>query len=51
MNPQRSMFSYFSPESRVQTEHPLRTIKACPDASVRELSGRLNALYADAGRS
>jgi len=50
VNPQGSMFSYFSPESRVPAEHPLRTIKAYADASLRQLSSKLDALYADTGR-
>jgi hypothetical protein len=31
VDPQGSMFSYFSPESRVPADHPLRTIKAYAD--------------------
>jgi hypothetical protein len=32
------MFSYFSPESRVPSEHPLRAIKAYADELLRGLS-------------
>jgi transposase len=44
------MFSYFSPESRVPADHPLRSIKAHTDRVLQELSGELDALYADTGR-
>lgn len=50
VNPQGSMFSYFSPESRVPADHPLRTIKAYAEASLRQVSAKLDALYADSGR-
>ena len=47
---QSQMFSYFSPESRVPTEHPLRSIKARTDPVLKELSSPLEALYAITGR-
>jgi transposase len=50
VNPQSQMFSYFSPESRVPAEHPLRGIKAHTDRVLKELSGQLEALYASTGR-
>lgn len=50
LNPQGKMFSYFSPESRVPVEHPLRSIKAHTDRVLKELSGQLDALYAETGR-
>ena len=50
VNPQGSMFSYFAPESRVPADHPLRTIKAYADTTLKQLSGKLDALYADTGR-
>jgi len=50
VDPQGSMFSYFSPESRVPADHPLRTIKAYADAALKQLSSRIDALYAETGR-
>lgn len=50
LNPQGKMFSYFSPESRVPVEHPLRSIKAHTDRVLKELSGELDALYSETGR-
>src|SRR5918911_101375 len=50
VDPQGSMFSYFSPESRVPADHPLRTIKAYADTTLKRLSSKLDALYADSGR-
>jgi len=44
------MFSYFSPESRVPAEHPLRAIKADAEAVLASLSGELDELYAEEGR-
>jgi hypothetical protein len=44
VNPQGAMFSYFSPESRVPTDHPLRTVKTYADATLRQLSGKFDAL-------
>ena len=50
LDPQGHMFSYFSPESRVPVEHPLRGIKAHTDRVLKGLSGELDALYATTGR-
>jgi transposase len=50
VNPQSQMFSYFSPESRVPAEHPLRSIKAHTDRVLKQLSGEFDALYATTGR-
>jgi transposase len=44
------MFSYFSPESRVPADHPLRSIKTHTDRVLKELSGSLEALYSTTGR-
>jgi transposase len=44
------MFSYFSPESRVPLDHPLRSIKAHTDRVLEELSGEIDALYFETGR-
>ncbi len=50
VDPQDSMFSYFSPETRVPATHPLRAIKRDADAVLGSLSGELDELYAEAGR-
>ena len=50
LDPQASMFSYFSPESRVPPTHPLRLIKRDADAALKSLSRDFDALYADVGR-
>jgi transposase len=50
VDPQAGLFSYFSPESRVPAEHPLRAIKAGTDAVLKELSAELDGLYASTGR-
>lgn len=44
------MFSYFSAESRVPANHPLRTIKMSADAVLRSMSPEFDRLYADTGR-
>jgi transposase len=44
------MFSYFSPESRVPADHPLRGIKAHTDRVLKGLSNEFEALYAANGR-
>lgn len=50
VDPQSQMFSYFSPESRVPAEHPLRSIKAHTDRVLKELSSQFSDLYASTGR-
>jgi transposase len=50
VDPQGAMFSYFSPESRVPADHPLRTIKAYADTALRHMSAQFDALYAQMGR-
>src|SRR6187455_1487517 len=50
VEPQGSMFSYFSPESRVPTAHPLRSIKAYADQLLRGLSRQFEQMYARTGR-
>jgi transposase len=50
VDPQASMFSYFSPESRVPAHHPLRAIKRNADAVLKTLSADLDRLYAGTGR-
>lgn len=50
VDPQASMFSYFSPESRVPADHPLRPIKRDADAVLVSLSREFDKLYAEDGR-
>src|SRR5882724_7205393 len=50
LDPQGKMFSYFSPESRVPMDHPLRGIKAHTDQALKELTGELDGLYSSTGR-
>lgn len=50
VDPQSSMFSYFSPESRVPQTHPLRAIKRDADAVLASLSAEFDELYAESGR-
>ena len=50
VDPQVAMFSYFSPESRVPEQHPLRPIKAQADAVLGSMSAEFDRLYAEIGR-
>src|SRR5438876_9068786 len=50
VDPQGSMFTYFSPESRVPADHPLRSIKANADSVLSSMSAEFERLYADTGR-
>ncbi len=46
----QGMFSYLSPEQRVQKDHPLRTIRIIVDQSLAKLDGHFNQIYSDLGR-
>jgi len=50
VDPQATIFSYFSPESRVPATHPLRPIKAHADKVLKSLSRDFDELYALDGR-
>lgn len=50
VDPQGAMFSYVSPERRVPTDHPLRSIKAYADAALATLSPKFDELYGTTGR-
>ncbi|WP_230968828.1 IS5 family transposase [Nitrogeniibacter aestuarii] len=50
LDPQSSMFHYFSAESRVPADHPLRAVKQLADRALDAISGELNALYSSVGR-
>jgi transposase len=47
---QATMFSYLSPERRVPTDHPLRTLRPMVDDALGKLSGLFAAMYATEGR-
>lgn len=50
VDPQSSLFSYFSIEERIPAEHPLRAIKAQADAVLASMNAAVEAMYADGGR-
>ena len=50
LDPQSSMLRYFSPESRVPADHPLRRVKRLADRAMGAIPGELDALYASVGR-
>jgi len=50
LDPQASMFSYFSPEARVPAAHPLRSIKGYADTALKALGRDFDELYATTGR-
>ena len=50
VDPQSSMFHYFSVESGTLAEHPLRRLKKLVEAVLSAISGELDGLYATTGR-
>ena len=50
VDPQSSMFHYFSVESRIPAEHPLRRVKKLAETALSAISGELDGLYARTGR-
>ncbi len=50
LDPQSSMFQYFSPESRVPADHPLRRVRKLADRALAAISADPNALYSSVGR-
>ncbi|WP_200832254.1 transposase, partial [Cognatazoarcus halotolerans] len=50
LDPQSSMFHYFSAESRVPTDHPLRGVKTLAERALGAISSELDALYSSTGR-
>ena len=50
LDPQSSMFHYFSPESRVPAEHSLRKVKKLDNRALGAISPELDTLYAETGR-
>ncbi len=47
VNPQAKLSSYFSPESRVQVDHPLRPIKAYADKVLTTMDAEFERLCAE----
>ena len=50
LNAQSDMMCLVSPESFVPADHPLRQIKPLADRALKELSPKLDAMYAELGR-
>lgn len=49
-DPQVTMLAFIDPETRVPSNHPLRTIKAVADKALGELTALFDSMYADVGR-
>lgn len=47
---QTTLFSYISPERRVPSNHPLRSIRAMMDELLKEMSPHFSAIYSSMGR-
>lgn len=47
---QLDVFSYVSPEQRVPSDHPLRSLRATTDEALQQLKPRFDRLYAKTGR-
>ena len=50
VDPQSSMFHYFSVESRIPSDHPLRRVKKLAQSALSAISAELDGLYARTGR-
>ena len=50
VDPQSSLFSYFSIEERIPPEHPLRAIKAQAESVLTGMNSSFDAMYAEGGR-
>ncbi len=50
VDPQSSMFHYFSVESRIAADHPLRRMKTLAETALSAISGELDGLYAKTSR-
>ena len=44
VDPQSSMFHYFSVESRIPADHPLRPVKKLADSALSAISAELDGL-------
>ena len=50
VDPQSSMFHYFSVESRIPADHPLRRVKKLAESALSAISAELDGHYARTGR-
>ena len=50
VDPLSSRFHYFSVESRIPADHPLRLVKKLADSALSTISAELDSLYAKTGR-
>jgi transposase len=50
VEPQVTMFHYFSADSRVPADHPLRRVKKLAERALEAISGEFEALYSKTGR-
>ncbi len=50
VDPQSSMFHYFSVESRIPADHPLCRVKKLAESALSAISAELDGLYARTGR-
>jgi transposase len=50
VDPQSRLFSYLSPEERVPSGHPLRSIKAYTETALKQIRPLLDGLYSEIGR-
>lgn len=50
VDPQSSMFHYFSVASRIPADHPLRRVKKLAESALSAISAELDGLYARTGR-
>lgn len=50
INPQATMFHYFSADFRVPSDHPLRRVKKLAERALRAISSELDTLYSTTGR-
>ena len=49
VNPQAHMFSYFSPEQRVEVNCPPRSNKAYTDSTLKQIRPLLDGIYSQIG--
>ena len=49
LDPQSSMFHYFSVESRIPAEHPLRRVKKLAETALSAILGELDGLCIKTG--
>jgi len=50
VDPQSSIFHYFSVKSQIPTDHPLHRVKKLTESALSAISAELNGLYARTGR-